>query len=158
MKLDLVCRLVTGLKDAMAVRRLRNSCARYLTNARDPIGWWAQLQWYLRHYRRALRERRYRVYLFLEKGRPVGYGALQRHEGRLLITECVAAEYRGRGIGSAILGELIAMARREGRDLVAEIWASNRPSVGLHEKAGFRLEKTLDHHGDVLSVYRLEAS
>ncbi len=142
----------------MAVRRLRNSCARYMTNARDPIGWWAQVRWYLRHYRRALRARRYRVYLFLEQRRPVGYGALQLDEDRLLITECVATEQRGRGIGKAILNELIAIARREGRDLIAEIWASNQPSVGLHEKAGFILEKTLDHHGQSLRVYRLEAS
>ena len=153
-----ICRLVTGLPDVLRVRVLRNACAQYMTGAQDPIGWWAQVRWYLRHYRQAVREGRYRVYLFSEASEPVGYGALQLSDGQLLVTECVATECRGRGIGQAILDELIAIARREGRDLIAEIWTSNRPSIGLHEKAGFVLEDTRDHQGESLSVYRLEAA
>ena len=129
-----------------------------MTGAREPIGWWAQVRWYLRHYRRARRQRRYRVYLAREGSTPVGYGALRSQGGELLVTECVATEHRGRGVGEAILGQLITIARREGRDLVAEIWASNRASIGLHEKAGFQLENTPDHPDGRLNVYRLKAS
>ena len=149
------CRLVTSLTDAMAVRRLRNSCAQFMTNAREPISRWAQTKWYLKHYRRALREQRYRVFLFLERSRPVGYGALQLDQDQLLITECVDTEHRARGLGTTILNEMIAIAQREGRDLIAEIWASNGPSIGLHEKAGFVLEETRDHPDGELRVYRL---
>ncbi len=88
---------------------------------------------------------------------PVGYGALLLKDGELHVTECVATEHRGRGVGRAILERLIAVARHEGRDLVAEIWTSNRPSVGLHEKAGFVLEQTREHSGESLSIYRLAA-
>ncbi len=151
-------RLVTSLPDALAVRRLRNSCAQFMTNARDPIGWWPQVRWYVRHYRRALREGRYRVYLFSEAREPVGYGALQLKDGQLLVTECIAAGHRGRGIGTQILEQLIAIARREGLDLVAEIWTSNRPSIRLHENAGFALASTLTHDGSDLSVYLLRTS
>ncbi len=154
----LSCRLVTSLPEALTVRRLRNSCARYMTNYREPIGRWAQTRWYFRIYRRALRESSYRIYLFRDAATAVGYGALQLRDGALLVTECVAAEHRRRGIGRGILEELIAIAHREGRDLVAEIWISNGPSIGLHEKAGFRLEKTRDHHGDSLGIYRLGIS
>ncbi len=100
---------------------------------------------------------RFRVYLFSAAAVPVGYGALLLKDGELHVTECVAAEYRGRGAGRAILERLIAVAHHEGRDLVAEIWSSNRPSVGLHEKAGFVLERTREHGGESLSIYRLTA-
>ncbi len=148
-------RLMTSLSDAMVARRLRNSCARYMTNAREPIGRWAQARWYVRHYRRAVKEGRFRVYLFFEAGESLGYGALLLKGSELHVTECVAVKHRGRGIGGSILEQLIAIARHEGRDLVAEIWTSNGPSIGLHEKVGFALEKTAEHRGESLSVYRL---
>ncbi len=151
------CRLMASLSDAMIVRRLRNSCARYMTNAREPIGRWAQTRWYLSHYRGAVKAQRFRVYLFSAAGEPVGYGALLLKAGELHVTECVAAEQRGRGVGRAILDRLIDVAGSEGRDLVAEIWTSNQPSIGLHEKAGFVLEKTTEQRGESLSVYRLSA-
>ncbi len=151
------CRQLASLRDAMIARRLRNSCARFMTNAREPIGRWAQTRWYFRHYRGASREGRFRVFLFSEGADPVGYGALLLKDGELHVTECVASGHRGRGLGTAVLGRLIAIARGEGRDLVAEIWTSNRPSIGLHEKAGFVLEKTTEPRGESLSVYRLRA-
>lgn len=141
----------------MTVRRLRNSCAQYMTNARKQIGRWTQLQWYLRHYRRDLKKGRFRVYLFLQADRSVGYGALMLKGDELHVTECVAAERRGCGLGTSILDQLIAIARRERRDLVAEIWSSNRPSIGLHEKAGFDLVTIRENRGQSLSVYRLPA-
>ncbi len=149
---------MASLPGALVVRRLRNSCARHMTRARDPIAWWSQVLWYVRQYRRALRQGSYRVYLFSEAGDSVGYGALQLKNGQLLVTECVAAKHRGRGIGTLILDELISIARHEQRDLVAEIWTSNRPSIRLHEKAGFALANTLTHDGSDLSVYHLSAS
>lgn len=129
-----------------------------MTNARHPIGRWAQTRWFFRHYRPALRDHSFRIYLFSEGRNHVGYGALKLERDELLITECVAPEYRGRGVGKAILAELIAVARQEGRHLVAEIWASNLPSIRLHEAAGFALEDTIDRQGSDLRIYTLRGS
>lgn len=146
---------MTSLRDAMIVRRLRNSCARFMTQAREPIGRLAQARWFLRRYRAAARAGRYRVYLFFDGRAPVGYGALQRYEDVLLVTECVADEHRGHGAGKEILAALVDVARREQRDLVAEIWASNAPSLALHERAGFVLEASTERDGESLRRYRL---
>lgn len=150
---ELECRLVSNLRDAMIVRGLRNSCAEFLTNARDPIGRWAQAVWYVRHYRQAHRNGNFRVYLFSENRCTIGYGALKLRNEQLLVTECIASEHRGRGFGRLILHRLLTVARREGREVIAEIWTSNVPSIRLHVAAGFTLRETLEHQGSELAVY-----
>jgi phosphinothricin acetyltransferase len=48
--------------------------------------------------------------------------------------------YHGRGIGRALLAELVARARRDGMHaLVAIIEASNTASISLHARLGFRV-------------------
>lgn len=152
------CRLVTTLRDALIVRRLRNSCAQFMTNVRESIGWWAQVTWYFRHYRPGLSDQNLRIFLFAERRSQVGYGALKLDGDQLLVTECIAPEHRGRGLGKAILGELIRVAGREGRALIAEIWASNAASVRLHESAGFRLDGTTERQGLELRIYSLRVA
>jgi phosphinothricin acetyltransferase len=50
----------------------------------------------------------------------------------------VAPEKRGRGIGTALLGPLLDMARQRGfHAMVAGIDATNEPSLKLHAKFGF---------------------
>ncbi len=50
----------------------------------------------------------------------------------------VRADRRGRGVGRAILGELIARARDLGKHvMVAGIDADNAASIALHERLGF---------------------
>lgn len=144
--------------DALAVRRLRNSCAASLTNHRRSIGRLAQILWYLRRYRAGVDSGRYRVFLFREGTTPNGYGALRLRDDELLITECVALEHRGRGLGRQILSRLREIGRSEGRDLIAEIWSSNQASITIHEKAGFVHENTVDRRGEPMLVYRLPSS
>ena len=144
------------MRQALLVRRLRNGCCAYLTNYRQPIGRLRQLTWFFRSYRPSYRSGAYRIYLLTGPGgEAIGYGALQLRDRQLYITECIDAAHRGQGHGSAILQSLIAIAQTEGRELIAEIWASNQPSIQLHRRAGFELVSSRQHDGQELCVYRL---
>lgn len=150
---------VERLGEAMAVRRLRNSCREHLTNFQGRIGLLQQFRWYLGYYRRARRSGHYRLYLWRdEQDLLVGYGALSLYDGKLLVTECVATEHRGKGYGKFILRDLIRIAREEDRDLVAEIWATNEASVTLHERAGFKLVSSFTRQDKELRTYVLPAN
>ena len=126
-----------GIRDAMAVRRIRNSCSEYLTGNRDEISVLGQIRWYYFVYRKMADAFNYRIFLFVGRGqKPVGYGALRLESNRLLVTECVDEKLRGQGYGRTILQAMIEIALNESRELVAEIWADNTPSISLHESCG----------------------
>jgi L-amino acid N-acyltransferase YncA len=51
----------------------------------------------------------------------------------------VASDVRGRGIGTALLGAVIAASEQAGVwTLLAGVMAENAPSLAIHERAGFR--------------------
>ncbi len=154
----MLLKLVDSLRDALQVRTLRNSCREYLTNHTVHIGVPQQLLWYFQYYRDAKQTEQYRLYLWYDDlGLPVGYGALSLEDGKLLITECVGTKHRGLGHGGLILACLVRIAREEKRDLVAEIWATNKASVALHEKAGFKLKSSRNKGGQEIRTYLLSA-
>lgn len=145
---------VSSLRQALTVRSIRNSCYQYLTNHRKPIGIIQQVRWYFRYYRNAIRISEYRVYLFHdEQETPVGYGALQLRNNQLYVTECVATEHRNQAYGKEILRALVAIGKRERRDLVAEIWANNERSLAMHTEAGFVLTEQRVHAGQPLLIF-----
>ncbi|MCG3141438.1 MAG: hypothetical protein HDKAJFGB_02723 [Anaerolineae bacterium] len=149
-------RLVTSLPDALIVRKLRNGCAKFMTNYSAQIGVWQQIRWYWKKYRREQRAGIFRVYLFWdEKQNPVGYGALQLHDDQLLVTECVKGIWRGRGYGRAILSALIQIAQVERRTLAADIFATNQASIALHEHLGFQMVSTRVENNRELRTYIL---
>jgi L-amino acid N-acyltransferase YncA len=148
--------LVESLEQAMVVRDLRNSCREFMTNNSSEIDREQQTRWFNNHYKKAAEQGTYRLFLFInEEKQPVGYGALSLQDNRLLITECVSPEYRGQGYGKAILAELIAIARSEKREMVAEIWASNAASIALHIRLGFVLTGSELKDGLELQTYIL---
>jgi len=149
-------KLVNTLSDALTVRRLRNECRTYLTNYTGYISIPRQIYWYFTYYKRAVQDGTYRVFIARDsKGLPIGYGALNRSDGELLVTECVAEKYRGQGYGYAILKKLIIIAKREGATLVAEVRATNIISAALHKKCGFTLDKNSIKSGIKLCIYKL---
>jgi ribosomal protein S18 acetylase RimI-like enzyme len=151
----MLLKLVETLTEGMKVRALRNSCRDHLTNHRDHIGILRQARWYFKYYRHA-RQAQYRLYLlYNDKNSPVGYGALSLQAGKLFITECVGTQYRGMGHGSLILDRLAQIGLAEGRDMIAEIWATNQQSIALHEKAGFKLKSSTTKHNKELRRYLL---
>ena len=149
-------KLASSLADVMRVRVLRNSCRSYLTNYKGHIGPIQQIIWYFRKYQPARKSGRYRLYLLRNNdGAAVAYGALALEDDKLLITECVGEKYRRKGYGSAMLAELIEVALSERRDLLADIWATNRGSIALHEKSGFQLMSVSTRNDEEVRRYLL---
>jgi L-amino acid N-acyltransferase YncA len=104
----------------------------------------------------------------VDDGDVVGWAALSAVSGRCVyggvaeVSVYVAEQARGRGIGRALVTELIASAERAGIwTLQAGIFPENASSVGLHHACGFRTvgvrERLGRQHGvwrDVLLVER----
>lgn len=148
-------KLVKSLGEALVLRRIRNTCRKFLTNDQRHIGFWRQILWYFFDYQRRLQS--LRIYLFYNsKNEPVGYGALKRCPEGYSITECVSPKHRGQGYGKAILQTLTALGREERQNLIAEIWSENKQSVSLHERSGFVLQKKSTKMGKDLGIYCLK--
>jgi L-amino acid N-acyltransferase YncA len=99
----------------------------------------AQRQWF-----EAKRAQSFPVLVGLEAGDVAGfasYGPFRPWAAYLHTVESsiyVAPERRGRGVGTAILGPLIELARARGlHAIVAGIDAANAASLKLHAKLGF---------------------
>src|SRR5262245_3370720 len=152
-------KLVETVAESMRVRQLRNGCREYLTNYTGHIGTLRQLLWYFRFYRHSRKTTQCRLYLWYDNdGVAVGYGAMAFEEGRLLVTECVSKTERGKGHGGAILDNLVRIATAEGKNVVADIWASNTRSIAMHEKRGFMLESSISRDGSELRTYVLSVN
>ena len=64
-------------------------------------------------------------------------------------------EARGRGVGSALLGELVACSEREGYwTLQAGVFPENEASVRLHQRHGFRVVGTRERIGASNGTWR----
>ncbi len=59
------------------------------------------------------------------------------HEVRL-VEIMVGAEFRGRGIGSAVIGEVLASAESAGRPVRLHVNVTNIAAIRLYERLGFR--------------------
>jgi len=91
----------------------------------------------------------------------VGWAALapvSRRECYRGVTEnsvYVAPEARGRGVGLALLQELVRRADREGIwTIQAGILAGNDASIALHERCGFRVVGTRERIAQKRGVWR----
>ncbi|MBT9371014.1 GNAT family N-acetyltransferase [Rhizobium sp. CSW-27] len=100
----------------------------------------------------------------------VGDIGLTRHAGRRAHSGSfgmgVHDAYRGRGIGSALLGEVVAMADNwyNLRRLEMTVYADNGAAIALYRKFGFEVEGTLrtfafrdGAYVDALTMARLRA-
>ena len=80
--------------------------------------------------------REYRHLIAVDDGRVIGYARMWLADGHSQVFQvAVAADMRNRGVGVALMRELIDVARREGR---AEVVLDAREHVcGFYEKLGF---------------------
>jgi ribosomal protein S18 acetylase RimI-like enzyme len=85
--------------------------------------------------------------LVLEEGIPVGRLYVDRRDDEIrLIDIALLPEHRGRGIGSALLRELLAEAGRAGKPVRIHVEAFN-PAMRLYERLGFRkVDENGVHH------------
>jgi ribosomal protein S18 acetylase RimI-like enzyme len=59
----------------------------------------------------------------------------------------VVAGWRGRGVGTALLAEAVARARKAGaHKLALQVWPHNAAALALYERFGFRREGYLTGH------------
>jgi len=97
------------------------------------------------------------VFLARADGAAVACGALRRHAGRIGEVKRMYTEpaYQRRGIGARILGEIEALALREGLlRLVLETGHRHAAAWCLYERAGFaRCGPVLDYPNSPYSVF-----
>ena len=81
-----------------------------------------------------------RYYVAAEQdGVLVGYAGIALGEDAEVMTVGVAPEYRGRGLGGALLTDLLDRARQaRARRVFLEVRAGNETAQRLYERAGFR--------------------
>lgn len=64
----------------------------------------------------------------------------------------VLDEYQNRGIGTLLFDHVVALARERGVErLWADMWPDNQRMMGIFERSGHRLEKSLD--GTVMRIH-----
>jgi phosphinothricin acetyltransferase len=96
-----------------------------------------------------------------ENGEIVGWAALVPVSGRCVyagvaeISIYVAEKARGKGVGKALLNELIRESEKAGLwTLQAGIFAENEASIRLHEKCGFRSVGKRERIGQLYGVWK----
>lgn len=84
------------------------------------------------------------VLVAVEDGAVVGWGALNRYHARIGYrftvenSVYVAESAQGRGVGKALLGELVTAARQGGyHAIIAVLAGDNQASTALHQRFGF---------------------
>lgn len=105
---------------------------------------------------RAARQRIFDMYLsdpdavtFLAEadGNLVGSLGVEIHGGVAELGMMVGADWRGRGVGSALMGACIAWATEHAAHKVAlEVWPHNTSALGLYRKYGFEQEGFFKRH------------
>ena len=81
-------------------------------------------------------------------GKPVGQLVLQlARYGVADLGMLVAAGWRGRGVGTALLAEAVRRAREAGAHKIAlQVWPHNAAAIALYERFGFQREGYLRRH------------
>jgi L-amino acid N-acyltransferase YncA len=97
----------------------------------------------------------------VEGGRVIGWVALSAYsdrccyEGVADLSVYVAPAAQGRGVGRALLEQLIAESERDGLwTLQAGVFPENEASVALHTRCGFRLVGVRERIGQLGGVWR----
>ena len=117
----------------------------------EPPGWEAWDSAHLRDTRLAA----------VSDGKIVGWAALSPVSGRCVYTGAaglsiyVAAAQRGRGVGKALLGALIAESEARGYwTLESGIFPENSASLALHRRCGFRVVGRRERIGRMNGIWR----
>jgi RimJ/RimL family protein N-acetyltransferase len=125
---------VTTWPQAEELRRLRNECREYMTGDTTEISTGQQVKFY----EERILAGTVRAVLLRCDGRAVAYGLLRPGNGAPGWMSCgVTARMRGRGLGTAVVRAVTAMASDTGRPVRLEVWQDNAAARRVYEKAGY---------------------
>jgi L-amino acid N-acyltransferase YncA len=139
-QLRLVCH-----DDAEAIRAIYNAEVTGSTATFDiePRSRAEQLRWIAEH------QGAHPAVVALEGGQVIAFGSLSPYRERPAYATTVedsiyvASEHRGKGVGEAILSELVDLAAKHGfHTVIGRIGASNVASIRVHAKCGFEVVGT----------------
>ena len=89
-------------------------------------------------------------------GTDVGMIDVERRAGEIFLGRIeILPAYQGRGIGTRLIGALIAEAHRQGQALVLEVFAVNRRARALYQRLGLR-ETAVHGEGNIKITMRSE--
>jgi ribosomal protein S18 acetylase RimI-like enzyme len=71
---------------------------------------------------------------------------LERGQSLELHTLCIAPEYQGRGIGTAVIRQIVSDAQGHGREVLLSILKPNTSARALYERLGFVVIGETGHH------------
>lgn len=97
----------------------------------------------------------YVLYVYEEAGCVAGYASLSRYRDRKAFDHAVEIsiyihkDHRGRGIGQALMGEVLSFAKQcqDIETVISLITSENETSIHLHEKFGFAYCGQIRHAG-----------
>ena len=99
--------------------------------------------------------------VFRQEGKVIGWAALSPVSSRPVyagvaeVSVYVGQEYRGQGVGKALLSALVERAEQLGIwTLQASVFPENRASIELHRKCGFREVGTRERLGKLEAAWR----
>lgn len=76
--------------------------------------------------------------IVMSDGAPVGLLVSDRDPGAVHVLDiAIAADHRGRGLGSMVLTGLLEEARASDREVTLQVWAANTGARRLYERLGF---------------------
>ena len=86
--------------------------------------------------------------LYDKEGRPLVKGWLNPQKVGHLVSIAVLKEYRGRGIGSALLSETISVMKNiyQTASIFLEVRVSNTPAIKLYRKFGFKVVRRIPYY------------
>ncbi len=118
------------------MRRIRNSCASFMTGNRNQITAREQRIWWT-----TLNHDSIRCWLFYEDSTAVGYGLIREEDGKSWLTAGLIPESRDHGLGREAFECLIQMSWHEPW---LKVLASNHRARKLYENMGFEITDERD--------------
>jgi RimJ/RimL family protein N-acetyltransferase len=132
--------VIATVEDAEFLFRIRNDpLTRAMSLSSQPVEWSAHMKWL----KSALDDPRRTIYI-AHRDAPIGSGRIDRLDDGAVLSWTIAPEWRGHGLGGALVHALIALAPSGA--LVAQIKSTNRASIALAQQHHFKRQTTT---GDV---------
>jgi len=133
---------VENVREALAIRTIRNECREFMTRDKRKIGITQQVNWFMRTYLPKKREGIVTAYLGYYEDKPVAYGMIRIEYGRPLLTGGLLEKYRGKGLGKQLFEYLTKEASIENnkyksRSVFLEVLETNFVAKNLYIKLGF---------------------